>query len=281
MNMKKTFASKIIDNFVLILTIFFVAFLWVRYYEHNTLLIFLYTGLITFLLCSLIHLLTNKKQKKLEISQKEAVFIENLSNFLLFSSKKQVLLEFEKTLKKRSIPYTTHSFYISFNDYILVPLYCKQTIDDEIILDTIKKLNSQKVCIKNIIICAIDFDKSAKNISKKTPEYNIKLYNQAETYLTFFKPINYELDIKPKPKQKTTFKQKLNNLSLVAFNKKRFRAYIISAIVLFVSSYFMRYNLYYLIFSSILFLFAFFSYFNKPFNKPERDIFEYQPQKEK
>lgn len=272
--MKKTIASKIIDKLVLILTVFFIAFLWVRFYEHNSFLIILYTCLITIGVCGIIYAFSLKKQKKLEISQKEAVFIENLSTFLLFSSKKQVLVEFEKVLKMRNISYSSHTNFLVFNDIILVPLFSKQVIDDENILDIVKKIKSQKISKKNIIICANSFSESAKKISKKSSDYNIDLFDQAKTYLVFFKPVNYSPNIEQKPKQKVSFRKKFSNLIYVAFNKKRFRGYIISALILFASSYFMRYNLYYLIFSSILFLFAFFSYFNKPFNKKDKDIFE-------
>ena len=271
--MKKNYSSSIIDNLVLIFSVFFISFLWIRYYEHNTFLVLLFSSLITFFICAFLHFILKKRQKNQKIKQKEAIFIEKISNFLIFSTKQQILSVFEKCIKSKKVETKRVGDYIIFNDILLRPIYSRQTVLDSDVIESILKAKSKKLTEKNLIICGVGFSAEAKEVAKKCSQINITLLDQKQTYFTFFKSTNFCLNDENE-KKKLPLKTKLKNLSLIAFNKQRFKSYLFSALVLFVGSYFMRYNLYYLISSTVLILLAFFSYFNKPFNKPEKDIFE-------
>lgn len=271
--MEKTLLSKILDNLFLIFAVFVLAFLWIRYYEHNSFLILLYSALITFAVCSTIYFVNKKKQSKKAISLKESKTISNLCNQFLFSSQTETLKIFEQALIKRNIKYDKNRNFLSFEQCIIMPAFNKIEIDENTLLEIIMKVKSKKTDTKALYICAKSFTDSAKKLSSSFSKFSVVLYDIKQTYIVFFKPINYEVKSEKVVKTKTPFKQKVRELLGVAFNKNRFKSYFLSAIVLFIASYFMRYNLYYLTFSSLLILCAFFSYFNKPFNKQEKNLF--------
>lgn len=271
--MEKTKLSKIIDNLFLVLIVFVTTFLWVRYHEHNTLLILLYSSVITIIFCLTLCLFLKIKNKKKSLTAKHARQIELLAQKLIFATQSDVIKIFEHALKKRDISYTKTTKYLAFDQNLIVPIFYKTKVDENSLLEVLLSLKTKKVSAKLVCICACDFDSTAKTLASKFTHYNILLYDKKQTYTVFFKPVKYEVENIVTKKQKTPFKQKIIALTNVAFNKKRFKGYMLSAIVLLIASYFMRYSLYYLISSSILVLFALFSYFNKPFNVAEKNLF--------
>lgn len=271
--MEKTFLSKILDNLFLIFAIFILAFLWIRYYEHNSFLILLYCALITFVVCSVIYFFNKKRQSKKAISLKESKDVTNLCNQFLFSTTAETLKIFEQSLIKRNIQYQKAKNFLSFEQCVIMPAFNKIEINDNALLEIIMQIKQKKVDAKVLYVCAKSFSENARQLASIFSEFSVVLYDIKQTYLIFFKPIHYQTKIEPIVKTKTPLKQKLKQLTNVAFNKNRFKSYFLSAIVLFIASYFMRYNLYYLTFSSLLILCAFFSYFNKPFNKQEKNLF--------
>lgn len=221
--------------------------------------------------CSIVHLCLTKKGET-QIKQKnQQKLAENISQYLLFSTKQETLKIFENVLKKKNCEYTKKTNFICFNDNALYPVYTKTKCDDNDILECIVKLNTAKISATNIIILAKTFTDDAIKFSK-TLSQKVILMNEYQTYELFFKPVNFIVE--NKSQKKLSFKQKSRNLIDIAFNKKRFKNYMISALIVFIGSYFMRYNIYYLIMSTILIILALFSYFNKPFNRPQKDIFD-------
>lgn len=271
--MEKTTLSKIIDNLFLIFVVFITAFLWIRYNEHNPLLILLYSSIATIIVCSLFHVIFKYKNKKKTLNAKHVKQIELLTQKLTFATQSEVIKIFEQALKKRDITYAKTTKYLAFDNNLIVPVFNKIKIDENALLEIFLYLKTKKISAKLVCICACDFDVTAKSLASKFTDYNILLYDKNQTYTVFFKPVQYVVENVAIKKQKTPFKQKIKTLTNVAFNKKRFKSYMVCAIILLIASYFMRYNLYYLISSSILILFALFSYFNKPFNVKEKNLF--------
>ena len=271
--MKTRLLSKILDNIFLILSVFGISFLWIRYNEHNIWLILFFSSLITFVVCTIFHMIASYKQKKNKISSDENKKVANLTTHLMFQSKSDTIKDFEKALSSRSLSYKKYANYLVYNDMLIYPIFYKTNVDDSSILQVIISLKSKSVVPKTLIICSKNFTSDAKQLCDSFSEYNISLYDEKMTYQVFFKPVEIEfktMTTKPKKKSK---KEKFWNLVSIAFNRQRFKGYFFSSIVLIIASYFMRYNLYYLITSSILILFAIFSYFNKPFNPKQTNIF--------
>ena len=271
--MKTRLLSKILDNIFLMLSVFCVSFLWIRYREHNIWLILIFSSLITFFICTIFHMITLYKQKKNKISSDENKKVASLTNHLMFQTKQDTIKDFERALLSRSLPYKKYANYLEYNDMIIYPIFYKPSVDDSTVLSVILSLKSKRIIPQTLVVCSKNFTTSAKQLCDNFSEYNIALYNEKTTYQVFFKPVNIEFEPSPQKTAKKSKKEKFWNLVSIAFNKQRFKGYFFSSIVLIIASYFMRYNLYYLITSSILILFAIFSYFNKPFNPKQTNIF--------
>ena len=269
--MERKTSSIVIDKIFLILSTFFITFIWIRYHVHNTFLILLYTSILTFVICSIIHIFYKKKQKKYNLSKKDSKNIENLSFFLNFQTKQQVLNYFKTAIENKNFTVKTNGNFLVFEQNILYANYLTTCTNQNDIIDIVVKAKSKNFTQKNLVICSPCFNDEAKKITRRVTDFNIQLLNEKDVYYKLFKPIALPIE---KVKNKKTKKQKALELLNIAFNKKRFKGYFFSAIILLIGSYFLRYNLYYLIFASILSIFAIFSYFNTTFNKKTIDIFE-------
>lgn len=270
--MKQHKLSLLIDNLFLIISIFIISFLWVRYYEHNSFFILLFSSLITFALCSIIALVKNKKNSKTLSKKTRLNCIENMSKKLMFQSQKQTLYFFEYVLQHKNIKYEIYGNFIRFESTLIYPLFSKLECNANDIIETIIDTNSQNIVFNKIIIVSNSYTNDAVKISKL---YNKKvmLLNKEETFSTFFEPINYVFENNSQKHNKVSFKEKISNLTQIAFNKSRTKSYVLSSIILIIGSYFMRYNIYYLCFATLLIFFALFSQFNKPFNTKQESIF--------
>ena len=269
--MQKKLSSIIIDNIFLIIATFLVCFVWVRYHVHNNILILVYSSILTFVICSIFHIFYQKKQKKLNFNKKERKNIENLTFFLIFLSQEDKIKYFKNALKSKGLNVTNQNNFLVFNDYILSINYSTTCSNQNNIIETIIKISSGNFNKQNIIICSPSFNDEAIKLVKKIYQYKIILLDEKDVYNKLFKQLNLQTE---HIKNKLTKKQKVFDLLNIAFNRKRFKGYLISALILLISSYFLRYNIYYLIFSTILSFFAVFSYFNNFFNKKTTDIFE-------
>ena len=269
--MQKKLSSIIIDNIFLIIATFLVCFVWVRYHVHNNILILVYSSILTFVICSIFHIFYQKKQKKLNFNKKERKNIENLTFFLIFLSQEDKIKYFKNALKIKGLNVTNQNNFLVFNDYILSINYSTTCSNQNNIIETIIKISSGNFNKQNIIICSPSFNDEAIKLVKKIYQYKIILLDEKDVYNKLFKQLNLQTE---HIKNKLTKKQKVFDLLNIAFNRKRFKGYLISALILLISSYFLRYNIYYLIFSTILSFFAVFSYFNNFFNKKTTDIFE-------
>ena len=127
-------------------------------------------------------------------------------------------------------------------------------------MDIYKK--SQKFNANKIIICTSSYDKSLLSFLKLLPIKTIVL-DKFEVYEKLMKPFNHF------PQNSVELKKPQNSVSsLVAFalNKKRCKGYVVSSLILFVSSMFVKVSAYYLVISTILLLLAIFSFINSTYN---------------
>lgn len=269
--MEKKWSSIIIDKFFLIIVVFVLSLIWIRYYVHNTFLIYLYTTIATVVICSIFHIFFKKKQKKYDFNKKERQNIENLTNLFTFQTKQATLKYFINAIKNKNIDVIKDGNFLLFNNNILTVNYSLTCVSQNEIIDTVVKAKTKKLKQKNLIICGAKFCDEAKKLTAKVIDYKILLLDEKDVYIKLFKPLNLSIE---KPVVKKTKKQKFLNMLNTAFNRARFKGYLISALILLIGSYFLRYNLYYLISSTILMIFAVFSYFNTVFNKKTINVFE-------
>lgn len=271
--MKNTFA-KYFDFIFKILIIFVIALIWFRSYFHNNSQILLYSFLTTVACGFIFALMGYKKEQKFVNSKIDASQIDTMIQTLTFNTDKENLSLFANALKNKS-EIKENKSYVSFLSNAkkigIVINYEVATITDNIVLKIYKQFKNIK--LNKLFVCCNNFDKKAFDLTNKLTGNEIILLNNKNTYYSIFKRNNYVFEKNKKIKQNK--KDKFKNYLFLAFNRKKTKGYLFAGIVLLIGSVFMRYNIYYLIWTSIMFLFALFSLFNKPFNpKINSDIFE-------
>ncbi|MDD2227176.1 MAG: hypothetical protein PHH71_01150 [Clostridia bacterium] len=304
----KTF-NYIISTILRISLIFLLFFIWVRYYVKSLTLVLIITSILTLLFDGFLNLLIKKKNIKASLKKEEIERAEGFCNYFIFNEK-SVALNFFYNLLKDKYPAIKKSNFIIFEKnnirvekenqsankngdttdankeitlnvnardamensinqnemLVLYPFYKynKLNIEDLIfIYNKTKNLKCEKV-----IICTSDFDEQVKKAITKMPKKFIIL-NKYEAYEQLMKKFEIYPTTQIKFNDETRFTFK--NFLEVSLNKRRAGGYIFASIILFLSSFFVRVNIYYLIMSSILLLVSIFSFINPIYNKKTQE----------
>lgn len=260
----KTF-NLIVSRIFRIFLIFMLFFIWVRFYEKNLTFALAYTAILTFAFDCLLNFIIKKRDTRANLKNSELKNAENYCNYFIFNNKQESVLFYSKLLSEQ-FPIIKKTDYIVFeNDSevcVLYPLYSydKLKISDIITINNISK----KTNCKKIIICASDYENGVREFATRLP-IKIILLNKYESYEKLMKKFNYF------PKETlnfaTTKNQTFKNILAYSFNRKRAKGYIFASLVLILSSFFVKISIYYLIISSVLLLFAIFSYTNNIYNQ--------------
>lgn len=231
------------------------------------LLIFLYSSIITTVLVTISTIRTIRKYKKNNLTKLEFEKKENALYQLNFYSQLQILTFFSSLFKSNCEVHKKNDYlilikenekigvFINFNFNITDAFYIKRIIN---------KINLNK--FEKVFIYSNDFTQECKELCSSINNINISCKNEDETF-----KIMKEKNIFPKDKvQKQKPKKKnFNNFCSVLFNKSKTKTYFFTGLIFLISSIFMRYNIYYLIFTTLMFLLSMYSYFNKRFNKKD------------
>lgn len=268
--MKKTRLSKIFDFLFGTSFVFLMCFVWVRFFLHNFALTILLSAIISFCVCGLYYFLTKQKTEKQQLSETELEKAHNISMHFLFSTKKEIISELEKLLSKK-YDVTAKSDHLIVNDTMLKPIYTSETISDKDVLESFSKIKNTN--LKKLIICCENASPVAMKISSLIKEKEIVVLDEYLAYKNIFLPLGFnppkvEIEEKKKDKKIDVFLQN-------AFNKKHTKNYLLVAVFLLFGSFLLRYNLYYIIFSSIATLCALYSHFNTRFNKAKKSQFSF------
>jgi len=241
--------------------VFLSVLIWMRYFVHNTWLTLTISGAIAFSLVGLIHFVKQKKKDKTNITKQELTNANNCTKHFMFSNKTDALNVLLNLLKTK-YEVIKKSDYLIFNNIVLRPIYYKLKITDEMVLETFVKTKSLNP--KKIIIVSKSIEANALQFAKSIKQTEIVLLNEQEFYFSILKPLNFQCQNAEFEaiKKEHHFKNFLN----VVFNKQRTKGYTITAVILLFASFLLRYNLYYIIMTSVLSFFAIFSHFNKAFN---------------
>ncbi len=123
--------------------------------------------------------------------------------------------------------------------------------------------NLKETEIKKVVITCNEADKTTLAFAKNF-DYEIVILDKFETYKHLYKvyEIYPEISMHYKKAQKLSIK----DLIAYSFNRSRTKGYLFSAVILLLSSMFVRANLYYAIISSTLLIFALISYANPFYN---------------
>lgn len=245
---------------------FLVAFVWIRYFVKDFATALISSLLFVILVEVCLVFIRKNKQKKNGSKKELQKKIDDITLTFLFSDDNENLKFFHKLacLKHKA---TKKSKYIVVENpnkkIVLIPFYTYKNFSCDNLLyciNTTKKENPAKV-----VITTGGVDQDVYKLAKHFQDFEIIILDKTDTFnklLKFydcFPEINTKLENETKPT-----KQEILSMSL---NRKRSKGYFLASFVLLLSSFIVRKNIYYLIFSSLLLVLALVSYFNPRFNK--------------
>ena len=245
--------------------IFLIAFIWLRYFLHTLWLSCLLATVITIFVEITSYAFKRKNNNRMNLKLKEREDANNM--FFSLISVNNGIDFFEKLARTR------HNVVIRKKDYIIItnnekekvllyPFLKLDALTPQDIVN-IEKL-AQKEKIVKIIISCYDYTNDCP-IFIKNFEDAILLLNKDETYAFLFKEYQFFPEITAQYKK--TSNLSIKDLIAYSFNRSRTKGYIFSAIILFITSFFVHINIYYCVISTILLLFALISYINPRYNK--------------
>lgn len=243
--------------------VFLISLIWLRFFLKSIWLSVLISLGIT-LLFEVVHRYFQKKSKtQTSLKLKEKEDAENI--FFSLATNGKYLKFFEDMLKSRhSNIITKKSFIIIEKDNqktILYPYFKLAKFQPENLIEILKEISSVKA--NKITIICYDYDKDILPFINNF-EQEINLIDKYQSYALYKEYDFYpEITMQYKKEASLTFKSML----AIAFNRSRTKGYFLSAIILFITSFFIKTNIYYCVISSVLLIFALISYINPKYNK--------------
>ena len=235
-------------------------FLWINYSCRNIYLSLIIAIFLSIIIDKIIQIFISKKNKYTTIKKEEQDKIKNFSIQFLCSTKFENINYFTTLFSNPNIKKTKDYFII--NDTTFLPYYIKDTLIDDDIYSIYRSFN---IKTKKLVVLCANITDSAQNIAQNIASYEIIPLNENDVYFKFLKPLNANLPNTITFKQKQ--KLKLKDFMSMGLNKHSAKSYFLSGFVILISSLFIRYKIYYIIFASLLFVLAYISYFNTWYNK--------------
>lgn len=252
--MKNFKFATLIDFIFVNLLIFLITFTWSRFLTRNLILSF-FIGLI----CIAIFIFFNNfsrrsKKNKINITKSLQKDIDSYLLTLLSNSCAKNIDYFANALKnEEEIKILKDQNLIIYNlNNCLCPMF------NEKILSLTSCLKQVRIAIENnlktIKIVCFEIDSKTKLELSQIQNIEIEIIDKNNIYTNFFVIYQSYPDIifKTKAQKKLKFKQIIN----LSFCKSRCKNYFLSGLFILFCSMFVRLNLYYVFFSSLMFLFA-------------------------
>ncbi len=251
-------SNKILKYFI----IFSIAFLWINYYYDNVVVVAIISTLIAIIIGQIIALIFKRKSNIIKLSQKEQSHINNISTQFLLAENSKILIFYKNLLSaKRDVVISKNKDAIIWQDTAFLPMFSKSTITQDDISTAYKNYHDYQ----NIIIAGISFSDDAIALSTKTTDCKITTLDIQQMYKVYKKYDYYpDFSIKLATKERTNLKKVKETI----FIKSNAKHYFLSGLVILITSFFIKYNTYYLIFATLLFVFSGISYFKPPKKLP-------------
>ena len=266
----QTRLSKFLNTIFKYTTIFLLFFVWLNFYLKNFILSIFISVLLSILIGLLLEFFSRKKQNILTLKKSEKKLIEECSFQFIFSEKKYHLNFYQMLLsKKYKVELMSDFLIVKNNDKctLFIPIYQTSEIKSDDIIQSY--LKAKELGINNIVITCKSYNEDALQYSKYVKDITFNLLDENLTFKHILKPLdtypNFSIE------KKKVDKLKYNEIKKSALNKRKSKSYLLSAILLVFSSFFTKYNLYYLITASLLFILALYSSFNTNYNIIEEE----------
>lgn len=254
------YLSKIVSTFFKYTLYVSMFFIWIYYYNRNLLLSLVLSIALSLIVDFVIMQFVKKKNSNAIIKSNEKKAIEAFSNQFLFSTTFQNINYFCDLFNNPNIKKTKNYFVIENTTFL--PYYNKCELNQDDILGIYKLFN---VKTKNLVVMCKSISTDALTLSKSIDNYNFVVLNESDVYFKFLKPLKASMPNNVSFKQ--TKKLKLKEILALALNKHTAKGYFLSAFIILLTSIFIKYKIYYIVFAFVLFLLCYFSYFNVWFNK--------------
>lgn len=250
-------------KYILYISMFFI---WINYYYRDVITSLVLSVIISIITDKIISIFVKRSRHNAIVKSKEKKLISDFSTQFLCSTKYQNINYFSSLFSNPSTKKSKDCFIIK--DTTFIPYYTTCKIDESDIMAIYRTFN---IKTKNLVVLCKDITDGAKSFAKSISNYNFVVLNEYDVYFKFLKPLNASLPsiISFKETKKLKIKEYIN----IALNKNHSKGYFTSGFVILISSIFIRYKIYYIVFAFILFVLAYFSYFNVWFNKPEDNNF--------
>jgi hypothetical protein len=258
--LKRLSLANILDFCIINFSIFLITFAWTKFWSKSTSLSIIVAILFCVIITILGQVVKNKKNTKYVAKKEDAKNIERLSIFLLTCSKEEVCSQIKKLLLTQNSNIKDLNYDIIINDgEFLLPMFEDLSLSFEKAIKNIKKAVESNV--KVIKILCIECDYMTKKRLESIENIKVEVKTKNEIYYQIFRskiPV-FDKEIKFADNKKYRFKE-LVRISLAPEKSKK---YFVCGIFIFLCSIVVRYNIYYVFMSSLLFLLAILSRKNK------------------
>lgn len=252
-NMKNNLIFAIIDNIFVFALLFILNLIWCLYFISSPILALIVSVIASFFQILLYRLISRKHRHKNSVKLQELKHMQQIRDTFIYMPNNQVVNFFLKLAKSR------HTASISKNLVLigqeqkvaLFPLFKMDSIGADKIIEIYN--DSIKTNVKKVVILCNTYDLSVLNVIKNFRIPTLVL-DYKQTYSSLLKEYNFypEITVKESTEIRVGFKQIL----LLAFDKKKTRGYVISALFIAFSSMFVKYKVYYLIVATCLLIMA-------------------------
>lgn len=254
--------SRFFQIFFKIFLIFFITFIWIRYFVRSLWLAVVISIAITAVIDLLTRFISKKRQTSASLKKSEREDAENM--FLSLSLEKAPLDFFYKLASSRhSSEKHDECILIKHPEsrIVLFPFTTFSALASDDIVKVIAK--TAHLHPTKIVVTCFAISKEAASFAKNF-DCEIVILDQYETYQKLYKPYSIfpKISVRYKKDKRLAFK----DLAMFSLNRTRAKGYFFSALILVLSSFFVRARLYYCIVASILVVLALVSIYD-PFSK--------------
>ncbi len=255
--MHKTRLASISDEIGKIVIIFAVVFVILRYFIENFYICLAVSLIIAYIINSLINAILFGK--KIKLSQKNVLNADidsYIISFLLMSDEE--CLNFFAKVFAIDNPIIKDNMLIKGNTCI-VPMFAGPDVSWEALARNLQNAKRNN-CNKLVVLC-----NEYKQDFPTTEEVELKVLTKLEVYSLLN---NYGVF----PSIPISISKKKNYTALInaIFDKRKAKNYAFCGVTMLICSYFVSIKIYYIIFGSLLMLFALFCKLNKRFSQPNQ-----------
>lgn len=248
--------SLILDLIFFAFLSFFISLMWLRFFLSNSFIIVFLAVLISIFISFLLLFIkyTRQKNRKLNKFNKNQLFL--LKTYFINSNKKQNFILLKKIfyLKRNTLElnksYNTFYFdsknyeFIGFNN-VKFCFYFDSLYMDDLIL---KKIITSNKSAKTIYVLCNNFSASCKELIKFF-NIDVRLITIDDFFIKLCQNLNLFEDKKEK---KLPLKERCKTIIINFVNPKQTKSFFICGLYILMGSFLVRYNIYYIIVSTVL-----------------------------